>query len=276
MFGQIVKKYQDQVSVEVAVLRDNLNPVGDTDYFKVAAQVQHFSNKIVVTSQASAETMPKDKTIVVVGHAPIEQWQQQAQSLDKNSIKERLGFNLSDRIVVYSGSYGDGYEEAFRQFLQMIQDHRITASNLHILIVPHPRYRGVLEKTLYLGLDENVKNNIRIVSESEENSLLRIKSLEALVIADVVVVCDATSTVVAQANVLKKKVLYINSKVSQIAEGLCSKNLIQRITTSDEMLQFMSKSQQIPESPLCAQTDVFQVWGIPREGARLLWEEFVH
>jgi hypothetical protein len=142
-------------------------------------------------------------------------------------------------------------------FLDLIPDEPI-----QVLIVPHPRYKGVIERKYCADRQDSVAR-IKIVGEFETDPLSHAKTIEALCIADAVFTADATSTVVFQANALNKKVCYVNPVTSKVCEALCEK-----ITTSERFLNVVETIQSSEE-------DAFELLGMPRNGAKLLWQEFV-
>ncbi|HEY4831427.1 MAG TPA: hypothetical protein VIH61_02595, partial [Waddliaceae bacterium] len=152
IFEQILHYYQDNTDVEVVALRDNPSPDGDTDYFLVADKIQRVANKIAVPSKAASTKLNHlNKKIVVIGHGPIEEWSDQIKYLDKKEIIKRLGLNCQLPIIVYAGGYGDYYENCFRMFLELVPNKAI-----QVLIVPHPRYKGVVEKKNCTNLKNKV------------------------------------------------------------------------------------------------------------------------
>jgi hypothetical protein len=271
IFEQLLRHYQDNTEVDVVALRDNPNPDGDTDYFLMADAIQSVANKVALPSKAAFTKLdPLHQKGVVVGHGPIEEWCDQAKSLDRGEIIERLGLNSQLPIIVYAGVYGDHYENCFKTFLELVPDE-----DLQILIVPHPRYKGIIEKKNCAYLKNRVAK-FSIIGEFEEDPTKNAKTVEALCIADAIVTADATSTIVFQANALKKKVLYINPLSSQVGDRLCARKLLQKINNSEDFLSVtrtirLEKGREKSASG----EDIFELLGIPRNGAKLLWEEFL-
>ncbi|MES2345712.1 MAG: hypothetical protein V4494_07240, partial [Chlamydiota bacterium] len=178
---------------------------------------------------------------------------------------QRLGLNAQLPIIVYTGVYGEYYEDCFKMFLELVPDEAI-----QVLIVPHPRYKGIVEQKHCTVLKFDVAQ-LSIISEWEVNPEKNAKTIELLSIADVVITADATSTIVFQANALKKKVLYVNPSSSKVSDGLCVRKLLQKINNSEEFsVHLVKEAGQGSHSE-----DVFELLGIPRNGAQLLWEEFL-
>ncbi len=271
IFEQIVQRYQDSSDIEVVALRDNPSPDGDTDYFRIAQEVQNAAHKIAVPSKAiSNQLESSDKQAVVIGHAPIEEWKEEARGLDKEAIMSRMGLDPGLPIIVYAGVYGDFYQKCFERFLDLVPD-----KNVQVLIVPHPRYKGAVE----IQLCENAKRKspyFKIVGEFIEDVSRMIKTVEALSVADIVVTADATSTVVFQSNALGKKVLYVNPVSSEVSKAFAEKKLIYPLFSREEFVKLINSISKENKNPSCPSAqDVFDLLGIPKQGAKLLWEEWL-
>ena len=73
------------------------------------------------------------------------------------------------------------------------------------------------------------------------------------------------------ANALRKKVGYVNISPSKVSEGFCEKKLIDSITSKEELILALHLAmRETAQGP-----DVFELLGIPRRGAQLLWNEFM-
>ena len=272
IFGQIFEKYHDRTSLETVALRDNPNPQGDTDYFIVADDVQSKASTVAVPSQLCAQsTTLKDKQVTIIGHPPTEEWLETAQHVDKDMLIKQLGLNPHLPIIVYAGVYGDFYEHCFKLFLAMIQDEQFTPLQAQILIAPHPRYKGIVEKKLCSELRHNAEK-LLIVGEWEEEKAKKIKTVEALALADLVITADATSTVVTQAKALKKEVVHINPAPSKVSDELAQKRVLQRVADPGALIKIIKNLGTTKNSD---KEDIFQLLGIPRNGAQLLWENFI-
>ena len=193
LFGQVVERYLAK-DVDVLVLRDNPNPAGETDYFVVADQVQRLARHVLVPSEAAAtaDSLLQAKT-TIIGHAPTEEWVSVATTIDRKAVLDRLGLQEDRPIVVYAGVYGDSYPKSFQRFLDLVVDPSVQALSPQVLVVPHPRFKGADEEPLCVG-----SPGVRIVGSFFEEPSRKIATVEALVIADVVVTADPTSTIVIQ------------------------------------------------------------------------------
>ncbi len=264
IFKQLIEHYQTNPNLEVLALRDNPSPDGDTDYFKVAREVQGVAHKIALPSKAICGDLDYlDKEIAVIGHGPIEEWQEEAEQINKEAIFAKLGLDPLIPVVVYAGVYGDTYQESFERFLGLLPDVKI-----QVLIVPHPRYQGAIETKLCENLAYQFAK-VKLVGEFVNDPSHRIKTVEAIAIGDLVITADATSTIVFHANALKKKVLYINKTSTKLSRGFSDKKLISPILDSKQFLEAIKDSS-------LEQKDVFTLLEIPKNGAKLLWDEFVN
>ncbi len=259
IFTQLIELYQTNPSLEVVALKDNPSPDGDTDYFKVASEVQRAAYKIALPSKVDY----LDKEIAVIGHGPIEEWQIEAEQINKQAIVAKLGLDPLIPIIVYVGGYGDTYQESFERFLDLLPDVKV-----QVLIVPHPRYKGSVEAKLCQNFTYQWAQ-VKLVGEFVKEPSLRIKTVEAIAIGDLVITPDPTSTIVFQANALKKKVLYINKVSTKISEIFSDRKLIIPVLDSKQFLEVI-------KDPSLAQEDIFSLLEIPKNGAKLLWDEFVN
>lgn len=264
LFSQILSLYQEDPHLNVACLRDNPSPVGDTDYFVTANQVQQVAKKVLVPSSLALEFLI-EKEARIIGHAPMEDWVADAIDIDYSATCQRLSLNSNRFIITYCGSYGEQYRECFKRFLSLIPSE----NPVQVLIAPHPKYQGAIEKELCAAHDW--KNAIfRIIGNWEENPENKASTMEAVRIADLVITSDATSTVVFQANGIKKRVGLVNQLSPTAVETfIVSKGLIERFNTSEEIQAGYSEPSSNPSEP-------FILMGIPREGDRLLWETFAN
>lgn len=267
IFEQILQHYQESSTTETLAFRDNPSREGDTDYFRVAEEIQRAANKIAVPSEASVSQVESIRQkVVLVGHGPMEDWLNEAQHINNDEIIQRLSLDSQLPIIVYAGSYGDHYQSAFKRFLTFLPD-----VNAQFLIVPHPRFKGGVETKLCEGLKYEFAT-ISIIGEWENNSSKKARTIEALSIADIVVTSDATSTIVFQANALGKKVLYINSIASKVSDAFFEKELLYKISDRDDFLK--SIESEIKSSSISSRENIFTLLGIPKNGAKRLWEEF--
>jgi len=256
IFEQILCHFQDNTTVDVAVLRDNPNATGDSDYFVVADKIQQLAHKVLVPSEATAVSLkPESQKIVIMGHGPTDEWIEQAKAIDKTKIIKRLKLDEKVPIVVFAGSYGGYYEEAFKLFLDIVPHE-----DVQVLVVPHPRYKGALEKELCKGLPH------KIVAEFQSEPTEYAKTVEAIAIADMVITTDATSTVVFHANALKKPVFLVNERTSFATETVIEKGLITKLSSKEDFLSII-------HSPTSS-VNAYQILGLPKNGAQLLWDQF--
>lgn len=80
------------------------------------------------------------KDIAIIGHGPIEEWQEEANGVNQEVLIKQLQLDPETPILVYAGVYGDHYENAFRQFLALFPE-----KGVQVVIAPHPRHKGVVE-----------------------------------------------------------------------------------------------------------------------------------
>lgn len=251
IFQQILTQYQTHSNIATLAIRDNPSFDGDSDYFTVAKEVQKVAHKIAVPSFTSLREFGHPNGIVI-GHAPIEEWQKEALKLDKKAITERLQLDPTLPILVYAGVYGENYKEAFEAFLDLAPKEGV-----EVLIVPHPRYKGVVEREVC------EQRGLSYFIGTEET----LKTVDALCIADLVITADATSTIVFQASALGKKVGYVNPKEGKMASYFAAKKLLYPISSREQM-------EKLLRAPMQEGGDVFALLQMPKNSSKLLWDEF--
>lgn len=260
IFEQFAEEFQKDPSLTVQALRDSLSPWGDSDYFTVADQVQKKVHHLALACPFASPDYADEKNISYVGHSPTEEWQYAVHQFDKEKTRTRLGLKKNLPIVVYTGSYGDSYSKSFETFLEYMP-----MDGIQVVIVPHPRFKGEEEKRLCAKL----KKNFPIVGEWEKDPSRNAKTVEMLNLADGVITSDATSTIVFQANALKKKVFYINPHASCMSDAISAKGLIQKIHNRAECALSLKRLPQANDK------NVFELLEIPLDSSKLLWKEFL-
>lgn len=212
--------------IETIALWDNPNPNGASDYFPIAREVVASASKVFVPGIEVFQALSHPNK-VITGHPSSEDWEKEALKISKVSILSSLSLDHSLPIIIFAGAYGDLYEKRLRRFLEVFPKDA-----MHLIIAPHPRFQGELESRIC------------------PSYLTSLTSLEALVVADGVVVPDPTSTIVFQAKVLKKKIYFAHEK-----------------STREEILEWMSRQED-------TKGDFYQEKQIPRGGAKRLLGAF--
>jgi hypothetical protein len=172
------------------------------------------SDHIIVPTDVAKESLGGADNIHVLGQPSLEKWAQLKISEDKKTkLKKKLG--ESGKRVLFVGSYGKGYGELFKNFLEASKE-----SPFDISISLHPKSSGDLEKRLIKEANSKVKVLSKFVPTSEWAQ-----------VADLVV-CYR-STVCFQALNIPKQVAFYELESSSYRNFLLDQKVAQRLTKKD-------------------------------------------
>lgn len=195
--------------------------------------------------------------------------------IDTKAILQRMQLDPKKPIVLYAGTYVIDYPEMFGQFVDYVDACKDMFNHVQLLIVPHPRYKGIIEKKMVKRLDA-MGICYRIVGEYEEHHLLHIKTIEALCCSDVVITSNATATLVLQANSISKKVIYIDYHSDKMSTFLSQKKVVTPVTNPYQLAQELERIPFFQKDPVTFHApDMFQLLGIPKHAAATLWNMFI-
>jgi hypothetical protein len=240
----------------------------------VRQEVEKVASMVALSSTFSQdEVISVNSSVSVVGHPPCEDYYEQMHTINTQAALQRIGLDPKKPIILYAGTYQTDYPEMFDQFLQYLEAYKHTLHQIQLLIVPHPRYKGIVEKKMSKRLDD-MGICYRIVGEYEENPLFYIKTIEAVCCSNLVITSNATATLVLQANILSKKVIYITSNSpDKVSTLLGQKHTITPVTNAYELVQEINTSLLHQETLYVP--DIFHTFGIPKGAAATLWNMFI-
>jgi hypothetical protein len=184
--GQFYDAFQAS-KVHTVAFWDNFSSEGQDPYFTTARSVEAHAETLWVPSPQVAEAFKERRCLSVVGHPSLQKWAADAESVDREAVRSKLGLAQDDRVCVFVGGYGPLYEQAYGLCLDFVKE----TDDVTILVQPHPKYAGSFES----GFDADVK-----VLNNE------ITTIEAIAISDFVF-CHQ-STVGFQAQYIGKPVSY--------------------------------------------------------------------
>ncbi len=86
--------------------------------------------------------------ISISGNPALEQWDIVFLITNKAQEKQRLALDPKRPVILFTGGYGDEYE----QWLQLFRQAMTERPDLQVLIAPHPKTDGQLERNAVAGL----------------------------------------------------------------------------------------------------------------------------
>ena len=133
---------------------------------------------------------------VLAGQPTLEAWRRTSGEVDVPEIRSRIGTREGDRILLFAGQYGLGYEEVLASFLEELGPVLSADSSLVLVVSHHPRTGGEIEMG---ALEEAGLPRATMAPEG-------LPTMELAVAADVILTW--TSTVGVQAAFMGKPVVY--------------------------------------------------------------------
>ncbi|MBS0624889.1 MAG: hypothetical protein JSS32_02425 [Verrucomicrobia bacterium] len=247
--GQVLEAYRNRGATTCAYW-DNFNAAGDDLYFATAQSVQPRADLLLLPSAELAHHF-MGRNVRVVGQPSLEQWEKEARKVDLGIIRGRLGLCPCKKPILFVGGYGDDYNEAFRLFIQCVDEFK--RSDYLFYVQPHPKFGGAIEKELLLKYSPKTRTlPIRILQGE-------VSTVEMIAFAETVV-CHQSS-VGFQAIALDKPVVYLTPPGQNYNSLPLQKGLAQQIFTSSEF-----------EKAVCSPVwgaDFYELLGVPRQSAEL-------
>lgn len=154
----------------------------------------------------------------VVGQPSLENWLRLSQKTVSQEIYLRQGIGQHQKVIVFAGQYGDGYEKVVQSFLAQANKETLEDENLTVVVSPHPRTSGELERKLI----DNLSNDRLLIAVAD------LTTAELATIASVVITW--TSTVGVQAAFMGKPVIYYSLKSDGFRNDLTENDIAKRAT----------------------------------------------
>ena len=83
---------------------------------------------------------------VVSGQPTLESWRRVAEETDAQTVRRTQGVRSHQRVLLFAGQYGPGYEEVLGSFLEAMRDLLVADSSLFLILSHHPRTDGQVER----------------------------------------------------------------------------------------------------------------------------------
>jgi UDP-N-acetylglucosamine 2-epimerase len=154
----------------------------------------------------------------VVGQPSLESWLRLSQKTVSQEIYLRQGIGQHQKVIVFAGQYGDGYKEVVQSFLAQANKETLADENLTVVVSPHPRTSGELERKLI----DNIDNDRLLLAVAD------LTTAELAAIASVVITW--TSTVGVQAAFMGKPVIYYSPKSDGFRNDLIENDIAKKAT----------------------------------------------
>lgn len=227
---QVLDTYPSCLKV---VYIDNFNYDQSSDSFSTVKKVQESAALVLCPSQHVVALFDKGngKIYKSVGKPSLEKWQKEVSLVNKDEILFRLGLNpMQGPIVTFVGGYGYGYDvinPLFKEYSRKLKEY-----GYQTVILEHPKV-GTSPITI----------------------------IEAMAISDYIV--GYNSSVIFDAAIIGKKVLYLIPSEIPFFHFAIDKKLLPKVENFDELLKEI-RNDQLPN---------LQSEQIPLDSLQLIDEE---
>lgn len=158
------------------------------------------------------------KKVKTLGQPTLETWHRLASKLKPAALYERLGVPAGKRLVVFAGQYGDGYEEILTAFLKAVVDELSKRDDLYLVLSPHPKTGGEVERAALL---KHPHPRINVMPQGVTTAELAAASAAVI---------TWRSTVGVQAAFLGRPVVYFNLNARDYRNELIDEGIAQAAT----------------------------------------------
>jgi hypothetical protein len=201
--------------------------------------------------------------VVALGQPALEEAARAIRQDNRPVLAQKLGIDLNQPTLLFVGSYGSGYPEAFSLFLETVRGFPQT----NVLLSLHPRSDGQYEQAMLQ--QTGLRDRVRIVPRG-------ISTIEALAVTDVVLAHQ--STVSTQALLQGKQVIQLGSVPQSDFDPIQQYQAAPRCKTSAHLAQALA--QAIPKAMAIRTLSpdeqrinrLYQLFGLPREASQRIMQ----
>lgn len=220
-----------------------------------AGELLGIAHEVWVATQSIRRELQRRPTttaeIVTVGQPSTESWRIAGERVNAADVRQQLNLSLNKPVVLYAGGYGEGYDAAFRQFVQSMKDR----TNLQIIVSLHPKVDGAAEQKI---LREEGAAHIRVMPKT-------IPTRDAAVVSDVIV--THRSTVGVQARFMNKPVIFYDIPGTTYRNIAIERHWAEQTTTDAAFRKALNAAlkQKAKNSG-----DIYRQTGIPKQAVELI------
>lgn len=244
--GQILETFR-KLGVPTFAFWDNFNFEGENSYFQTAHSVEEKAETLLLPSLTLERAFEHRTSKRVVGQPTLETWATELSSVNTRELREKLGIDSEQKVALFIGGYGEDYEEAYRLFLEGASQ----ASDYLFLIQPHPKMRGIFERSFALP------NHFRLLDGEAT-------TIEAAALSDLVI-CHQ-STVAFQALAAQKPVIHVIPPTQNFDSIPLQQGLAMKVSRAEDLHPAIRKATQTPPG------DFYQLLGVPKNGTEIFCE----
>jgi hypothetical protein len=193
----------------------------------------------------------KHAKLSVLGQPVLEDWDDIFSKTNKDDLKQKLGLQSSDQVILFVGGYDDTYKEYFQLFVKAMKAFKDN-SDIKILVTYHPKTDGSLERSI---IEEEKADNIKII-EKDGPSTAEIATITNIL-------CCHKSSVGIQALYAGLSVVYVVKK-GELNNFAIKKGLALEI---DDTLELIEAIKRMLATANRNQSPIKDI-GIPKEATK--------
>ncbi len=174
--------------------------------------------------------------VKALGQATLDNFTKRVSPLKRSQVQQALNLNPSQPTMLFVGAYGQGYAEAFKLFLESVQDF---AKGANVLVSLHPKVNGQLEQALIQ--EAALTQRVRIIPKA-------ISTDQALVASDMILTHQ--STMATQALFQKKPVFLVGQALDRSTSynPILQSGLVQRFTERSALKKRLTQQCEVWKS----------------------------
>jgi len=253
--AQVLNVFKDEKTYTVA-LYDNFDSVEGKEYVQDFLKQVNQIDEYFLPSQTTLPGFQNlDKTryakLSVLGQPVLEDWDDIFSKTNKNDLKQKLGLQPSDQVILFVGGYDDTYKKYFQLFVKAMKAFKGN-SDIKILVTYHPKTDGSLERSI---IEEEKADNIKIIEKDGPST--------AEIATTTNILCCHKSSVGIQALYAGLPVIYVVKK-GELNNFAIKKGLALEI---DDILELIEAVKRMLATANRNQSPIKDI-GIPKEATK--------
>ncbi|MBY0462671.1 MAG: hypothetical protein K2Q34_05785 [Alphaproteobacteria bacterium] len=253
--AQVLNILKSEKTHTIAIY-DNFDSVVDKEYVQAfLKQVEQIDEYFLPsqTTLAGFQTLEKTRhaKLSVLGQPALEDWDEIFSKTNKTDLKQKLGLEPSDQVILFVGGYDDTYKEYFGLFVKAMKAFKDN-HNIKILVTYHPKTDGSLERSV---IEEEKADNIKVIDNNGPSTA------EISTITNIL--CCHKSSVGIQALYAGVPVIYVVKK-SELNNFAIKKGLALEIDDTSELIEAIKRILSTANRNQSPTKDI----GIPKDATK--------
>ncbi len=256
--AQLINGFKSQGSYTMAFY-DNFDPIIDKEYVQPFLKEIQAVDAYLIPAQPTLESFKvhektKGAQLKVVGQPALQVWDEIFKDTDRKALREALGLNDQDQVVLFVGGYDTTYQDFFACFVEGAKNFE-AHPNIKFFVTYHPKTEGELEKQI---IQEKKATNIHVIEKTGP-------STQQMATLANVIVCHK-SNVGMQALYKRIPVIYLVKK-GDYSNFALDQGLAKQVETSTDFVQTLALTLKAANQN---NADFSQKMGIPENATQTI------